>query len=159
MDDAVTQAEDNLPEVRDFDLISGKLRRAKGALGQFEVVIDALRQVDRVAGDRSTGPRPVTARAANVTSSSTCAARRRCSRRMKNAKATCAPIPATRLPWPPPCWLPRISPAHLSSRSMCGPSRCSAPIPARGKPAAPIVWTFAPLAQSRPTAIMLRSTR
>lgn len=46
MDDAVTQAEDNLPEVRDFDLISGKLRRAKGALGQFEVVIDALRQVD-----------------------------------------------------------------------------------------------------------------
>ena len=46
MDDAVTQAEDNLPEVRDFDLISGKLRRAKGALGQFELVIDALRQVD-----------------------------------------------------------------------------------------------------------------
>ncbi|WPZ23362.1 4Fe-4S binding protein (plasmid) [Sulfitobacter faviae] len=46
MDDAVTEAEDNLPEVRDFDLISGKLRRAKGALGQFEVVIDALRQVD-----------------------------------------------------------------------------------------------------------------
>jgi len=46
MDDAVTQAEDNLPEVRDFDLISGKLRRANGALGQFEVVIDALRQVD-----------------------------------------------------------------------------------------------------------------
>ncbi|MFG6507379.1 4Fe-4S binding protein, partial [Sulfitobacter sp. S45] len=46
MDDAVTEADDSLPEVRDFDLISGKLRRAKGALGQFEVVIDALRQVD-----------------------------------------------------------------------------------------------------------------
>ncbi|SDG30358.1 4Fe-4S binding protein [Sulfitobacter delicatus] len=46
MDDNVTEADDNLPEVRDFDLISGKLRRAKGALGQFEVVIDALRQID-----------------------------------------------------------------------------------------------------------------
>tara|TARA_R110002049_G_scaffold188402_2_gene356808 strand:+ start:21172 stop:23016 length:1845 start_codon:yes stop_codon:yes gene_type:complete len=36
----------NLPDTRDYDVISGSLRRAKGALGQFEVVIDALQQID-----------------------------------------------------------------------------------------------------------------
>ncbi|WP_319823981.1 4Fe-4S binding protein [Thalassovita sp.] len=36
----------NIPDQRDFDVIVGKLRRAKGALGQFEVIIDALQQVE-----------------------------------------------------------------------------------------------------------------
>ncbi|CUH80771.1 4Fe-4S binding protein [Tropicibacter naphthalenivorans] len=36
----------DLPDTRDFDVIKGDLRRAKGALGQFEVVIDALQQID-----------------------------------------------------------------------------------------------------------------
>ena len=36
----------DLPDSRAFDVITGQLRRAKGALGQFEVVIDALQQVD-----------------------------------------------------------------------------------------------------------------
>jgi ferredoxin len=35
-----------MPDTRDYDVITGRLRRAKGALGQFEVVIDALQQVD-----------------------------------------------------------------------------------------------------------------
>ncbi|SMX50536.1 4Fe-4S binding protein [Maliponia aquimaris] len=34
-----------VPDRRDIDVITGKLRRASGALGQFEVVIDRLRQV------------------------------------------------------------------------------------------------------------------
>jgi ferredoxin len=33
-------------DVADFDIIIGKLRRASGALGQFEVVIDALQMVE-----------------------------------------------------------------------------------------------------------------
>jgi len=39
------EAEAELPDNRAFDVITGQLRRAKGALGQFEVVIDALQQV------------------------------------------------------------------------------------------------------------------
>ncbi|KIN68404.1 Ferredoxin [Sulfitobacter donghicola DSW-25 = KCTC 12864 = JCM 14565] len=35
-----------VPDTRDFDVIVGKLRRASGALGQFEVVIDALQLVE-----------------------------------------------------------------------------------------------------------------
>ncbi|MAB04603.1 MAG: (4Fe-4S)-binding protein [Rhodobacteraceae bacterium] len=35
-----------LPDTRAFDIITGRLRRAAGALGQFEVTIDALRQVE-----------------------------------------------------------------------------------------------------------------
>ena len=35
-----------LPDTRDFDVIEGRLRRAGGALGQFEVVIDAFRQIE-----------------------------------------------------------------------------------------------------------------
>lgn len=35
-----------IPDTRDFDVITGHLRSARGALGQFEVVIDDLRQVD-----------------------------------------------------------------------------------------------------------------
>jgi len=35
-----------MPDTRDYDVITGRLRRAKGALGQFEVVIDALQQVE-----------------------------------------------------------------------------------------------------------------
>jgi ferredoxin len=34
------------PDSRAFDVITGRLRRATGALGQFEVTIDALRQVE-----------------------------------------------------------------------------------------------------------------
>ncbi|WP_370312800.1 4Fe-4S binding protein [Sagittula sp.] len=36
----------DIPDTRAFDVITGRLRRAKGALGQFEVVIDALRMVE-----------------------------------------------------------------------------------------------------------------
>jgi ferredoxin len=36
----------DLPDSRAYDVITGRLRRASGALGQFEVVIDALRQVE-----------------------------------------------------------------------------------------------------------------
>ena len=39
-------AEGDIPDTRDFDVIRGKLRRASGALGGFEVVIDALEQVE-----------------------------------------------------------------------------------------------------------------
>ena len=35
-----------VPDTRAYDVIAGQLRRAKGALGQFEVVIDALQQVE-----------------------------------------------------------------------------------------------------------------
>ncbi|WP_238368415.1 4Fe-4S binding protein [Mesobacterium pallidum] len=35
-----------LPDARDFDVITGKLRRATGAFGNFSVVIDALRMVE-----------------------------------------------------------------------------------------------------------------
>lgn len=35
-----------LPDSREYDVVTGNLRQAKGALGQFEVVIDALQQVD-----------------------------------------------------------------------------------------------------------------
>ncbi|GAA4219578.1 ferredoxin [Sagittula marina] len=35
-----------VPDTRAFDVITGTLRRASGALGRFEVVIDALRMVD-----------------------------------------------------------------------------------------------------------------
>ena len=35
----------DIPDTRDFDVVVGQLRRASGALGQFEVVIDALRQL------------------------------------------------------------------------------------------------------------------
>lgn len=35
-----------LPDTRDYDVVMGKLRGAKGALGQFEVTIDALQQRD-----------------------------------------------------------------------------------------------------------------
>ncbi|WP_323769852.1 4Fe-4S binding protein [Antarctobacter sp.] len=35
-----------VPDTRAFDVITGRLRQAKGALGQFEVVIDDLRQID-----------------------------------------------------------------------------------------------------------------
>ncbi|WP_204114444.1 4Fe-4S binding protein [Shimia biformata] len=37
---------DDLPDTRDYDVVVGNLRKASGALGQFEVVIDALRQVE-----------------------------------------------------------------------------------------------------------------
>jgi ferredoxin len=37
---------DEIPDTRAYDVITGRLRRATGALGQFEVVIDALRQVE-----------------------------------------------------------------------------------------------------------------
>jgi ferredoxin len=36
----------DVPDTRDFDVILGKLRRASGALGQFEVVIDALQMIE-----------------------------------------------------------------------------------------------------------------
>ncbi|WP_372885366.1 4Fe-4S binding protein [Shimia sp.] len=39
-------ATEDLPDSRDYDVVSGRLRRASGALGQFEVVIDALRQLE-----------------------------------------------------------------------------------------------------------------
>jgi len=39
------ETEAELPDSRAFDVITGQLRRAKGALGQFEVVIDALQQL------------------------------------------------------------------------------------------------------------------
>lgn len=35
---------DDLPEARGFDVVRGRLRHAQGALGQFNVVIDALQQ-------------------------------------------------------------------------------------------------------------------
>lgn len=35
-----------IPDTRSFDVIAGRLRKAKGALGQFEVEIDALRQIE-----------------------------------------------------------------------------------------------------------------
>ncbi len=41
----LTDATAPLPDTRDFDVIGGTLRKARGALGQFEVTIDALRQV------------------------------------------------------------------------------------------------------------------
>ncbi|WP_375258006.1 4Fe-4S binding protein [Citreimonas sp.] len=37
---------DEIPDTRAYDVITGRLRRATGALGQFEVVIDALRQIE-----------------------------------------------------------------------------------------------------------------
>ncbi|EBA05701.1 4Fe-4S binding protein [Sagittula stellata] len=36
----------DIPDTRAFDVITGRLRRAKGALGHFEVVIDALRMIE-----------------------------------------------------------------------------------------------------------------
>lgn len=36
----------DLPDTRGFDVVVGQLRRASGALGQFDVVIDALQQVE-----------------------------------------------------------------------------------------------------------------
>lgn len=36
----------DIPDTRTFDVVTGKLRRASGALGQFSVVIDALQQVN-----------------------------------------------------------------------------------------------------------------
>lgn len=56
--DAATQLKDHLgvtvliedgseiPDTRDFDVVVGKLRRASGAFAQFDVVIDALQQVN-----------------------------------------------------------------------------------------------------------------
>lgn len=44
------------PETRAYDVITGRLKRASGALGRFEVVIDALRMVE--PGGR--GPRRLT---------------------------------------------------------------------------------------------------
>ncbi|UOA29292.1 4Fe-4S binding protein [Pseudosulfitobacter sp. DSM 107133] len=41
----LTDPSQPLPDTRDFDVIGGTLRKAKGALGHFEVTIDALRQV------------------------------------------------------------------------------------------------------------------
>ncbi len=41
----LTDPSQPLPDTRDFDVIGGILRTAKGALGQFEVTIDGLRQV------------------------------------------------------------------------------------------------------------------
>jgi ferredoxin len=35
-----------IPETRAYDVVVGRLRRAQGALGQFEVTIDALQQVE-----------------------------------------------------------------------------------------------------------------
>ncbi len=35
-----------VPDTRAYDVITGRLRRAKGALGQFEITIDALRMVE-----------------------------------------------------------------------------------------------------------------
>ena len=35
-----------IPDTRAFDVVTGRLRRATGALGQFSVTIDALRQVE-----------------------------------------------------------------------------------------------------------------
>ncbi|SDX84385.1 4Fe-4S binding protein [Citreimonas salinaria] len=37
---------DEIPDTRAYDVITGRLRRATGALGQFEVAIDALRQIE-----------------------------------------------------------------------------------------------------------------
>ena len=37
---------EHVPDNRDFDVVIGTLRRASGALGQFSIVIDALRQVE-----------------------------------------------------------------------------------------------------------------
>ncbi|WP_353475633.1 4Fe-4S binding protein (plasmid) [Salipiger sp. H15] len=37
---------DEMPDTRAFDMIAGRLRKAQGALGQFKVTIDALRQVE-----------------------------------------------------------------------------------------------------------------
>ena len=36
----------DLPDIRGFDVIFGKVRRASGALGQFNVVIDALQMIE-----------------------------------------------------------------------------------------------------------------
>jgi len=36
---------EEIPDTRAFDVVAGRLRQARGALGQFEVVIDGLRQV------------------------------------------------------------------------------------------------------------------
>jgi ferredoxin len=36
----------SIPDTHDFDVIVGKLRRASGSLGQFEVVIDALQMIE-----------------------------------------------------------------------------------------------------------------
>ncbi|ANT63314.1 (4Fe-4S)-binding protein (plasmid) [Salipiger sp. CCB-MM3] len=37
---------DELPDTRAYDVVTGKLRKAQGALGQFRVTIDALRQIE-----------------------------------------------------------------------------------------------------------------
>ena len=37
---------DEIPDTRAFDVVTGRLRKAQGALGQFKVTIDALRQVE-----------------------------------------------------------------------------------------------------------------
>lgn len=36
----------DIPDTRDFDVVVGKLRRASGAFGGFDVVIDALQQIE-----------------------------------------------------------------------------------------------------------------
>ncbi len=36
----------DIPDIHEYDVIIGKLRRASGALGQFEVVIDALQMIE-----------------------------------------------------------------------------------------------------------------
>ncbi|MCA0942196.1 4Fe-4S binding protein [Salipiger pacificus] len=40
------ESAEDLPDTRAFDVITGRLRKAQGALGQFKVTIDALRQVE-----------------------------------------------------------------------------------------------------------------
>lgn len=50
--------EDEPPMSRDFDVVRGQLRQASGALGQFQVTIDALQQLDTTGRSWSwTAPR------------------------------------------------------------------------------------------------------
>lgn len=138
----LTDPSQPLPDTRAFDVIGGTLRKAKGALGHFEVTIDALRQV--VPGGR--GELTYTAPQDGAISHCDVILDMRGQQQplfppTKNARAICAPIRPTRVPSPPPCWPRRIWSARLNNRCTCAPNRCCAPTAARGKPPAPTVWT------------------
>lgn len=40
------ESSDDLPDTRAYDVVTGRLRKAQGALGQFRVTIDALRMIE-----------------------------------------------------------------------------------------------------------------
>ena len=87
------------PRVTEFPVVKGTIRSAKGYLGAFELDGRRLCAAGALLARELSFGTGETARPRAATSSSTCPAARRCSRRTTCATATCAPIPAIR----PPC--------------------------------------------------------